>query len=295
MRPRMTRRNCGIVEQAKAHRPRGLGMMTGRPGGDKGIDGLFRQHLVDRMNGAARGTQRRFEGAGRHRSIGVELHQTFGRRRIAELRDVIHRVTSAMVERSSRRLDARKHLEFLRLECVRDGAKPVGPLGMTKRHQVFETGGVGDEQRGHESDVLLSKRRVGASYAERAFDDSAFEPGRLDGEILGEKPRQSNARTGIGIDPHRRERLLGQQTAPGGDGKQPQIGRRSGQRLVHAPLRVGKHPARSARQARNRLLQPYAAPAERRIVGRIHRIDDAAQFAEIRFHHGAAIEGQLAR
>ena len=88
-------------------------------------------------------------------------------------------------------------LKFLRLERALDGAKPVGPLGMTERRQVFETGGVGDQQRGHEHstrNVLLRERRVGADHALRAFDDGAFEPAGLDGEVLGEKTRQRDAR-----------------------------------------------------------------------------------------------------
>ena len=292
---RVPRRNGGIVEQAEDHRPRGLGVMAWRPRGDEGVGGFFGQHFVDGVNGAAGGAQGRFEAAGRDRSVGVELDQALRRRRIAQLRDVIHRVTQRDgLERRPRRLHARERLEFLRLERARDGAKPVGPLGMTVRGEVFETGGVADEKRGHKRDVLLRERRVGADDARPAFDDGALEPSRLYSEILGEKARQCDARAGIGIQPQRRERLLRQQTAAGGDGKQAQIGGRSGERFVRALVEVGKHPARRARQAPDCLLQAHAAPAERRIVGRVHRVNDAVQLAEICLDHRAAVERQLA-
>ena len=98
----------------------------------------------------------------------------------------------------------------------------------------------------------------------------------------------------FGIQPQRHERLLGQQTAAGGDGKQAQIGGRSGERFVRALVEVGKHPARRARQAPDCLLQAHAAPAERRIVGRVHRVNDAVQLAEICLDHRAAVQRQLA-
>ena len=71
---RMARGNGGVVEQAEAHRPRGLGMMAGRPHGDKGVGGLAGHHLVDGMHGAADGAQRRLEASRRHRGVGIDLH-----------------------------------------------------------------------------------------------------------------------------------------------------------------------------------------------------------------------------
>ena len=84
---RMARGDGGIVEEAKAHRPRGLGVMAGRARGDEGIGGFFRHNLVDRVHGAADRAQRRLETAGRHRGIGVELHH-------ALLRGVASRISS---------------------------------------------------------------------------------------------------------------------------------------------------------------------------------------------------------
>jgi hypothetical protein len=56
----------------------------------------------------------------------------------------------------------------------------------------------------------------------------------------------------------------------------------------------GRASSGRARQALDRLAKPHAAPAERRIVGGVDRLDDAAQFAEMRLRPRAAGERQLA-
>ena len=89
---RIARGDGGIVEQAKAHRPRGLGVMAGRARGDEGVCRLLRQHLVDREDGAADRAQRRLERAGRHRGVGVEPHHALFGRGVAQLDDVVHRM-----------------------------------------------------------------------------------------------------------------------------------------------------------------------------------------------------------
>ena len=120
-----------VVEQAEAHRPRGLGVMAGRARGDEGVGGLLAHHLVDRMDGAAGRAQRRLEAAGRHGGVGVDPHQALLRRRVADAGDVVHRVAERDgLERRGRRLDAREVLEALLLERARDRAQPVGPLRM---------------------------------------------------------------------------------------------------------------------------------------------------------------------
>ena len=48
--------------------------------------------------------------------------------------------------------DPRQRLKLFRLERALDGAQPVGPLGMAARRQVIETGGMGDQERGHGRD-----------------------------------------------------------------------------------------------------------------------------------------------
>ena len=132
---RITRRDRGVVENAEAHGPCGFGMMTGRPRGDESVGGLFAHHLVDRMHGAAGGTQSRIERTRRHRGVGVGIHDAEHRRRFADLRDVLHRMTERDdVERRFRRLHACERLKFLDLERVLDRARqPLGPLWMAER------------------------------------------------------------------------------------------------------------------------------------------------------------------
>jgi len=51
---RVARGDRGIVEKAKAHRPRGLGVMAGRTRRDKGVGGFFPHHFVDGADGGRR-------------------------------------------------------------------------------------------------------------------------------------------------------------------------------------------------------------------------------------------------
>ena len=98
----VARRDRRIVEQAEAHRPRGLGMMAGRADGDEGVGRLAGHHLVDRVHRAAGAAQRGLEAAGRHRGVGVDLHQALLRRGILDGGDVVHRMTERDGVESSR-------------------------------------------------------------------------------------------------------------------------------------------------------------------------------------------------
>ncbi len=127
-----------------------LGMVAGRSGGDEGIRRLFRKNLVDRIDRAADGAQRRFEAPGRHRGVGVDPHQAFLRRRVADLLDIIHGMAQRdRLQRRERCLGARQRLELLGFERADDGAQPIRPLGMAGRSYVFKAGRVGDEERRH--------------------------------------------------------------------------------------------------------------------------------------------------
>ena len=161
----------GIVEQAEAHRPRGLGVVAGRADGDEGVGDLARHHLVDRMHRAAGGAHRRLETSRRHRGVGVDLHQTLRRRGIADGGDVVHRMTERDgLELRGRRLDARQRVERIGIERLRDGAQPVRPLRMARGRAVLETGGMGDQQRGHWGDLSLPRgnRKVDIPLVSRA-------------------------------------------------------------------------------------------------------------------------------
>ena len=147
---RIARGNGGVVEQAKAHRACGLGMMAGRPRGDKGIGGFLGEHLVDGMDGAADGAERRLKTSRRYRGVGIDPDHACARRGVANLHDVVHRMAQGdHFERRRGRFDPRQRLKPFRLERLLDGAQPVRPLRMAERRQVLQAGGMGDQQRGH--------------------------------------------------------------------------------------------------------------------------------------------------
>ena len=75
--------------------------------------------------------------------------------------DVVHRMAQRDdLERRRRRRNARQRLEFFGFQRALDGAQPVGTLGMAEWGEVFETGGVGDQQSGHRRQWA----RFGASH-----------------------------------------------------------------------------------------------------------------------------------
>jgi hypothetical protein len=119
------------------------------------------------------------------------------------------------LERRSRRLDAGQRLEFFCLKRALDGSQAIGPFGVTARGKVIETGGMGDQQRGHRVYIfaiggLLDRGEIGTDHTRSSFDDGAFERPRLDREIFGEETRQRNPRACVGVEPQSGERLLGQ-------------------------------------------------------------------------------------
>ena len=149
---------------------------------------------------------------------------------------------------------------------------------------------------GSTSDHALGRqRRIGAHDAFGAFDHGAFKTAGLDREILGEKPRHRDARRGIGAEPQRRQRFLGEEHAAGGKCEQPQIGRRADQRCVGLLLEPGEQPIGGARQALDRIAEPHRRPAETRIVAGAELAHDAAQLLDMRGDRGAAGQRQFAR
>jgi hypothetical protein len=59
LRLRVARGDGGVVDEAEAHRRRGLGVMAGRAHGDEGVRRAAVHHAIDRAHGAARGAQDR--------------------------------------------------------------------------------------------------------------------------------------------------------------------------------------------------------------------------------------------
>src|SRR5262249_43248925 len=93
---------------------------------------------------------RRLEAAGRHRGVGIDMHQTIARRRLADALDVIDRMTERDgFECGGWCLCAREHGEALMFEDALDRAQPVRPLRMAHWGDVVETGRMGEQKGGH--------------------------------------------------------------------------------------------------------------------------------------------------
>ena len=111
--------------------------------------------------------------------------------------------------------------------------------------------------------------------------------------VFGEKPRDREARRRIAAETERRQSLLRQQAAAGGDAEQPQIGAGAGQRCVGLLLDFRQEPVRRPRQAFDRIGKPHRRPAEGRVIAGVQRRDDAAQVLAMRRDGGAVASGSL--
>ena len=107
---RMARGDGGVVEQAEAHRPRGLGMMAGRAHGDEGVARpclLITSSTAMTAPPAARSAASKLPG-----DIVVSASSRTRpcfRRGVADRGDVVHRMAERDgLERGRRRLDARE-------------------------------------------------------------------------------------------------------------------------------------------------------------------------------------------
>ena len=146
----------------------------------KALSDLLVHHFVDRTHGAADAAQGRLEAAGRHRGVGVDVHQTFFRHGVADRLDVVHRVGERDdLERRARRLLARQRLETLVLQRLLDGAQAVRPFGMAGGHQMFEAGRMREEQSGH---YLYLSRRPGEVNGESGRQSFFPSPTRGEGK-----------------------------------------------------------------------------------------------------------------
>src|SRR5262245_20334662 len=140
----------GVVEEAKSHRARGLGVVAGGARGDEGVCSLAGHHLVDRVHGAAGRAQGVLKAAGWYRRVSIEPKQALFRARVADGSHILHGVAKRDgLERGGRRLDAHERAKALVSERPVDGPQPVWPLGMASRRDVIEAGRVGDEKRRH--------------------------------------------------------------------------------------------------------------------------------------------------
>jgi hypothetical protein len=149
----VARRDRGMIEEAKAHRLVGLGVMAGRPGGEERIlmgAGHDRVGCGDR---AADGAHHRFPGARRHRGIAVEIDQAAGGRDVPQFLDVMLVVAQHHgIERAFGGLAAHEFVEPAFAEGFLDRANPVGSFGMSRRRQMVEAGPMFQQKCGHAGD-----------------------------------------------------------------------------------------------------------------------------------------------
>src|SRR5215470_11755496 len=152
----VTRRNGGVVEQAKTHGACGLGVVTRWTRRHKCIGDAAGHYLIDRVDAATRRAQRRLEAARRHRGVGVDLHQATAGRRIAESSHIVHGMAERDgVEFGRWRLGANQALELIAGKDPLDGSQPIRPFRMTRRCQMIEAGRVRYEERGHSQNLVV--------------------------------------------------------------------------------------------------------------------------------------------
>ena len=117
----------------KKQKPIGVAASAWWPGGLRGDEGVVdaaRDDLVDGERRPAGRAQRRFEGAGRHRGVGIELDRALGRAGALDRLDVVERVDPRQrLDRDARRGVAREKLERFVFERLVDGPQSLGRSG----------------------------------------------------------------------------------------------------------------------------------------------------------------------
>src|SRR5262249_628996 len=147
---RIARRDGGIVEKTEAHRPRRLGVVSRRTGGNESILRFAGHDFVDRQLGAADCAQCRLVAAWRHRRIAIKPYHAFRPRTAPNGFDVLHRMTQGDdLDWPARSLDTGKSLKLFVLQCLFDGAQTVRTLGMTGGRQMVQAGPVTEENCRH--------------------------------------------------------------------------------------------------------------------------------------------------
>ncbi len=138
-----------VVEEAKAHRRRGLGMVAGRAHGDESVLRLAGHHRVHGGDGAAGRAQDRLPASGRECGVGVDAGEALGGHRRAQRLDVFRRMHAGdRGDVGLRRRLALERGEFRLGECLLQRADAVGPLRVAGGSLVGERGRV-SEQDGH--------------------------------------------------------------------------------------------------------------------------------------------------
>jgi Glycine/D-amino acid oxidases (deaminating) len=139
-----------IVEQAKPHGRRRLGMVARRANGAEGIGGLARGNRIDGGRDRACRPQRRLAGAGRERGIAIQHHPTrSGHRFQQRLDEAAGMGAGDLVDRRPRRLMPFESGEGRRLERRQNRLEPGRSFRMARSHVMFQASGMGIEPGRH--------------------------------------------------------------------------------------------------------------------------------------------------
>ncbi len=139
-----------IVEQAEAHGPCRLGMVSRRAHSAKGVVGSAGHDLIDRVDHGSGGSERRLPAPRRHDRVGVEPDQVVLRRGGADRLDIAGRVHPLdHGEIGERRLLSLQAAERTASQRLVDSAQAVRPLGVALPGIVQEAGWMGEEERRH--------------------------------------------------------------------------------------------------------------------------------------------------
>jgi hypothetical protein len=157
---RMPRGDRRLVEQAEPHGGVLLGMVAGRSGCHKGIVGFLAEHCIHRRHCATDRDQCRFHRARACRGVGIDPRESGFRYGSADLRKVAFRMCQKhRFGCSLGREVPHQRVEMLVFEDSLERFHPVGPLGMARRHQMFETDGIGIVKRGHPLHLAMKSAR----------------------------------------------------------------------------------------------------------------------------------------
>ena len=150
----------------KKQKPIGVAASAWWPGGRVATKALSTRRVDDLVDGEGRPAgraQRRLEGAGRHRGVGIELDRALARAGALDRLDVVERMDPRQrLDRDARRGVAREKLERFVFERLIDGAQSLRPFGMAFAHVVRGACRMRHEQRRQRTSLSRHGRLIAA-------------------------------------------------------------------------------------------------------------------------------------
>jgi len=133
-----------LIEQAEAHGLARFRMMAGRAERAEDIVSLASEHGIDGGGGGTHGAKGRFEGAGRHHGIGIDIFHALFRQHGLDVMQVFLGVGAENILF----LAERRQLTFQpgkmgRFEDFVDDLDAVHPFGVAFRGEMIKGGGMG--------------------------------------------------------------------------------------------------------------------------------------------------------